>query len=119
MGIRTKLTVGALAGLVFSSAAIFAQSTAQITGTISDASGGAIPGAEVKATHTATGGVRTVTTGANGAYVLTTLPIGQYTIEASKPGFSTALEAGIVLQVDANPTVDISLKVGVVNEQVA
>ncbi len=101
-----------------SSAAIWAQSTAQINGTVRDDSGGAIPGAEVKATHTATGSVRTVITEPNGVYILTNLPIGNYTVEVAKTGFKAAIESGIVLQVDANPTLDIALKVGAVNEQI-
>ena len=98
-----KLLVSAL----LCASALMAQSTAQMNGTVRDASGGAIPGVEIKATNTGTGSQRTVTTEANGAYVLTNLPIGSYTIEASKAGFSKAVEAGIVLQVDSNPTLDI------------
>jgi hypothetical protein len=118
MRTRTKLAAGLFSGLLLSSAVMLAQSTAQVNGTIRDASGGAVPGAEVKATHTATGGVRSVTSGANGAYVLTNLPIGAWTLEASKPGFSTAVQPGLILQVDSNPTVDIALKVGAISEQV-
>jgi hypothetical protein len=46
------------------------------------------------------------------------LPIGPYRLEASKEGFSTFIQSGIVLQVDSNPTIDIALKVGSVSEQV-
>jgi hypothetical protein len=77
-----------------------------------------VPGAEVKATQTATGLVRTVTSGADGSYVLPNLPIGPYQLEVSKEGFSKYLQAGIVLQVDSNPTIDAALKVGSVSEQV-
>ena len=43
---------------------------AQISGVVADESGGALPGAEVTATHVATGAVRFVVTGARGEYVL-------------------------------------------------
>ena len=43
-------------------------STSQIKGTVQDASGSAVPGAEVKVTQTATGATRTATTGADGNY---------------------------------------------------
>ena len=43
-------------------------STGQITGTVRDASGLAVPAAEVKATQTATGVSRDVTSGAQGDY---------------------------------------------------
>src|SRR5437868_3955803 len=84
--------------------------TAQINGTVKDASGLAVPGAEIKATQTATGAVRTTTSSADGGYVLPNLPIGPYIIEVSKGGFSKYVQSGIVLQVGTNPTVDAALK---------
>src|SRR5579871_4600821 len=107
------LTIAAIGG-----ASIWAQSTAQIHGTVHDASGGAVPGAEVKATQTATGISRTVTTATDGSYVFTDLAIGPYQIEVSKEGFNRYVQTGITLEVAANPAVDIPLKVGAVTEQV-
>ena len=99
---------------------LFAQSqnTAQIQGSVQDASGWAVPVAEIKATQTETGVTRTAATGADGGYVLSNLPIGPYRLEVVKPGFSTFVQTGIILQVSTNPTVDVSLKVGGVNEQI-
>jgi hypothetical protein len=94
------------------------QNTSQIQGSVLDASGSAVPGAEIKATQTDTGVSRSAATGGDGSYVLSNLPIGPYRLEVSKPGFSTFVQTGIVLQVATNPTVDVSLKVGGVNEQV-
>jgi hypothetical protein len=94
------------------------QNTSQIQGTVLDASGSAVPGAEIKATQTDTGVIRSASTGADGGYVLANLPIGPYRLEVVKQGFSTFVQTGIVLQVATNPTVDVSLKVGAVNEQV-
>src|ERR1700733_828206 len=74
-------------------------STSQINGTVRDATGLAVPGAEVKATQTETGLVRTVTSGADGGYILTNLPVGPYQVEVSKDGFSKYVQSGIVLQV--------------------
>ena len=50
--------------------------------------------------------------------MLPNLPIGPYLVEVTKDGFSKYVQTGIVLQVDTNPTVDVSLKVGAVSEQV-
>ena len=61
-----------------------AVSTSQITGVVQDASGLAVPGAEVKATQTDTGLVRTATTGPDGGYVLPDLPVGPYQLEVVK-----------------------------------
>ena len=94
------------------------QSTSQIQGTVQDASGSTVPGAQVKATQTDTGAVSVTSSGNDGTYVLANLPIGPYRLEVSKPGFSTYVQTGIVLQVATNPTIDISLKVGTVSEQV-
>ena len=96
----------------------WAQATSQIQGVVQDATGAAVPGAEVKATQTETGATRAVNSGAEGGYVLSNLPTGPYRLEVSKAGFSTYVQTGIVLQVASNPTVDIALKVGAVTEQV-
>jgi hypothetical protein len=104
-------------GVLCASAALWAQ-TAEINGTVRDATGAAIPGASVKATHTGTGAVRTTASGADGGYVLPNLPVGPYLLEVTKEGFSKYVQTGIVLQVDTTPTVDVSMRVGGVNEQV-
>src|ERR1700720_3257760 len=105
-------------GLFLGCAAVWAQGTAQINGTVKDATGLAVPGAEVKATQTGTGAVRTAMSGADGVYVLTSLSVGPYRLEVSRPGFATYVQTGIILQVASNPTIDVSLKVGAVSEQV-
>src|SRR6516162_8951972 len=103
---------------VFLACASALAQTSQINGTVRDTSGLAIPTAAIKATQTATGIVRSTSSGSDGSYVLPNLPIGPYVLEVAKEGFSRYVQSGIVLQVDTNPTVDISLRVGAVNEQV-
>ena len=56
--------------------------------------------------------------GVDGTFTLPNLPIGPWTLEISKEGFSKYVQSGIVLQVDSNPAIDASLKVGSVTEQV-
>ncbi|MEQ1884870.1 MAG: carboxypeptidase-like regulatory domain-containing protein [Bryobacteraceae bacterium] len=104
--------------LLCAAASVWAQGTAQIHGTVQDSSGAAVPGAEVKAVQTDTGATRTANTGADGGYILTTLPIGPYRIEVSKEGFTKAVQTGVTLQVATDPAIDIALKVGAVTEQV-
>ncbi|MGA2882485.1 MAG: carboxypeptidase regulatory-like domain-containing protein [Bryobacteraceae bacterium] len=113
-------TIATLIVCVMSLSVTWAQSqnTAQIQGTIQDASGAPVPGAQVKATQTDTGVSRVVSSETDGVYVLPNLPIGPYRLEVTKSGFSTYVQTGIVLQVATNPTVDVSLKVGAVSEQV-
>src|ERR1017187_10419819 len=93
-------------------------STAQINGSVKDSTGLVVAGADVKATQTATGAVRTATSGSDGTFTLPDLPIGPWTLEIGKEGFSKYVQSGIILQVDSNPSIDASLKVGSVTERV-
>src|SRR3954451_23607482 len=72
---------------------------AQLSGTVLDESGGALPGVDVTVTQTATGMTRSVVTGGNGEYVFTNLPIGPYKLSAKLSGFSAFEQTGIVLTV--------------------
>src|SRR3989442_8155393 len=94
---------------------LWAQSTAQLTETVKDQGGAVLPGVEVTATQTATGSSRSVVTDETGSYVLTNLPVGPYRLEAALPGFRTFVQTGIVLQVVANPVVNVILEVGQVS----
>src|SRR5262245_33082111 len=104
--------------LVIAPGVVFAQSTAQISGSITDASGAILPGVEVTVTQTDTGSVRTAVTNETGAYVLANLPIGPYKVEAALPGFRTYVQNGVVLQVGSSPVINIKLEVGQVSETV-
>lgn len=104
--------------LALGSMEVFGQATAQIHGTVQDMSGAAISGANVKATQAETGLARTTISDADGNYVITNLPLGPYSIAVSKEGFSTALQSGIVLQVNSDPAVPVTLKLGNVSEQI-
>ena len=105
--------------LVFSVGLVWGQTTAQIHGTILDASGAAVSGAAIKVTQTDTGVTRTATSEADGGYLLTSLPLGPYRVEVSKEGFSTAVQTGIVLEVGSDLAISLSLKVGAVAETVS
>ena len=96
----------------------WAQGTALLSGTVRDQSGAVLPGVEVSATQTATGARRTVVTNETGSYLITSLPVGPYRLEAALPGFRTFVQTGIVLQVDSNPVINMNLEVGQVSEQV-
>src|SRR5881396_1083966 len=103
---------------VMTCGSVWAQATAQISGSIQDQSGAVLPGAEVTATQTDTGISRMTITNETGYYVLPSLPLGPYRLEAVLPGFRTFVQSGIVLQVNGNPTMNIALQVGQVSEQV-
>src|SRR5256712_3132639 len=105
---------------LLASASLQAQtvSVAQISGTIKDQSGALLPGVEVKVTQAETGYMRTALTNEAGSYTIPNLPIGPYRLEASLSGFNTYVQSGIVLQVNSNPTIPITLTVGAISEQV-
>ncbi len=96
---------------------VWAQATAEITGTVTDATGALIPGVEVTVTQTDTNASRTVVTNETGSYLLSNLPIGPYELQAVLPGFSTFLQTG-ALQVGASATVNIALQVGQVAQTI-
>lgn len=103
---------------VFGTAAVWAQETAQISGSVADQSGAAVGGAVVKATQTATGASRSVVAQDDGLYSLRDLPVGPYILEASHPGFRSYVQTGIVLQVNASPTINVVLQVGEVTQTI-
>src|SRR5437773_1963537 len=109
--------VGCIA-FALAGATAWAQTTAQISGTVKDQSGAVLPGVEVSATQTATGAKRTTVTNETGNYALASLPIGPYMLDASLPGFKSYVQSGIVLQIDESPIINVVLQVGQVSEQV-
>src|SRR5262245_54209624 len=86
-----RLCVGAAIGLclLFGTHGFGQVINATLSGGVSDASGALIPGVEIKATHTGTGVVSTVTTNESGTYRFPSLQPGPYEATASLPGFQT------------------------------
>jgi hypothetical protein len=105
--------------VLFAANTSMAQSTAQITGTVKDSSGGVLPGADVTATQTETGFKRATVSGEGGGYVLSNLPIGPYRLEVALSGFRTYVQTGIVLQVSADPVIPVTLSLGNISETVS
>src|SRR5438309_273722 len=81
----------ALAGALALAPAAAAQTVAvaQLSGSVTDESGAAIPGVEVNVTQTETGSTRSAVTDERGQYSLPSLPVGPYKLTATLPGFST------------------------------
>ncbi len=118
-GLFGGLTVSLLALALAAPASAQVGSTAQISGTVKDDSGGVLPGADVTATQTDTGFKRTVTTESNGAYTLPNLPVGPYRLEVMLSGFRGYAQTGITLQVNSNPVIDVVMALGNLSETVA
>src|SRR6266508_3525504 len=105
--------------VLFTSAAAWAQGTAQLNGRVTDESGAVLPGVTVTATQTDTGFVRTTVTDDTGNYAMPNLPLGPYRLEVSLQGFKSYVQTGIVLQVNTNPVINASLGLGNLEETVA
>jgi len=110
-----------LAGLaaLFTAAGAAAQSnTGQISGTIKDSSGGVLPGVTVTVTNTGTSSARTIVTDERGAYVVTNLPVGTYSVTAELQGFRKAEKKGFEVAPDGKLSADFALAVGAMTETV-
>ena len=91
---------------------------ATIGGSITDASGAAIAGAVVTVKDLGTNASHTVTSNGAGLYSVGQLIPGNYSVEASRSGFQTKVEMGIVLTVGESATLNLKLAVGNVKQTI-
>ena len=92
--------------------------TAAISGTVLDPSGAAIAGASITVRNVGTAFTRTVLSDDQGRYFAPELPIGQYEVQGSLPGFQTVVRR-IVLTVGSRPVVDLQLPIGQAAETIS
>ena len=100
--------------LVFSVSA--QKSSGQISGTVLDPQGAAIPGATVSVTQSAAALQRSVMTNDDGNYSVTDLPIGIYRIAVTKSGFKETVAESVTVNVASVTRQDFSLEIGGVGE---
>jgi carboxypeptidase family protein/TonB-dependent receptor-like protein len=93
-------------------------SGATLSGVVTDTSGAAVPNANVAIKNVATGVVRSVTSNQDGFYTAPNLLPSTYEVTASAQGFNTIVEKGIVLTVGQEQELNISLKVGQVQQSI-
>jgi len=89
-----------------------------IEGTITDTSGGVLPGVAVTITSTGTGAERTIITNERGLFRAPLLPLGSYRVVAELQGFKKFEQTGIELSVGQTQVVNASLAVGTVSETI-
>ena len=116
--IEVPRVVVILASLVLLALPAAAQTTSTIEGTVTDTSGAVVPGAEVTARGVSIAAERSTTTDAKGAYRLSALPAGTYTVTVAFTGLATR---SVTLEVTLNRVVtyDATLQVGGVAETIA
>ena len=117
LSLRCRLSICALLPFCLLPLTGRAQVSASLTGRITDPTGAVISGATVTAKSQETGLTRSTMTDAAGRYELAALPVGQYDVSAVKDGFSERVRSGISLVIGQDATVDFSLAVGSVNQQ--
>jgi Carboxypeptidase regulatory-like domain len=111
--IRLLLLVLLPLALACSNIALHAQTSfGQIAGNVSDPTGASVGGANITVTNVGTKDVRTVIADGSGYFVITSLPIGDYTMQATAPGFRGEQRTGLSITADAHLTADFQLQVG-------
>lgn len=95
------------------SVSIFAQVTSgNLTGSVLDATGAGIPGADVVATNTATNVQFRTTAGQSGQYRIPNLQVGTYSLDVSASGFTKTQLKNIAVDLNKTSTVNVTLQVG-------
>ncbi len=89
-----------------------------ISGTVHDTTGASIPGATIQVRNVETGTIRSVTSDSEGRYAAPSVPVGSYSVSASREGFSTQTQTGVRLVVGQSAVVNLSLAIGQVQQEV-
>ncbi len=116
-GLPSLFLAGATLILLLSNPGIAQTVTGTLQGTVTDANGAVVPGAEIVLHNVDTGQERTLKTNSEGFYLASFVPLGRYTVSASQKGFAKAQET---IEVTLNQTrvVDFTLKPTGVSEAV-
>src|SRR2546425_7929484 len=96
--------LGLVVLLLVSVSACFAQSTATLSGVVTDPSGAVVPGAQVTVHSLATGLDRQLVTDSAGLYTAPSLVPGDYQVQAKAAGFSLYTVKKVTLEVDQRAT---------------
>ncbi len=113
-----RLLLAALVVLAVPSLAL-AQSTGTIRGVVKDTQNAVVPGVTILVRNQATSEDRTTVSDSQGEYVVPSLPVGVYRIEARLDGFQTRVITDVRLQVAQTVVQNVQLALGSVTEEVA
>jgi hypothetical protein len=119
MRLVVKLPLIVLLFVVFASVYSYAQIVGgNISGTVQDTSGAALPGATVTVTQVETGATRTLTTGADGRFYAPSIPVGTYSVTADLTGFERQQQTGISLTIGQSLQLNLVLGLAHVEQSV-
>lgn len=91
---------------------LFAQTTANLNGVVTDSTGAIVVGATVNVVSAENGAARNVVTNENGFYSIAQLKPGKYTIKITQQGFKASQINDIDLAVGQNRELNVSLETG-------
>src|SRR5580704_1590951 len=116
---RTFARNGILAlAVIVSGSSLMAQTTATVSGLLTDVQGAVIPAVKVKVTNTATQLSREVSTDGGGRFLVPQLSPGPYDVTAMMPGFATVVQRGITLEVGQEMSLALKMTLGAATEEV-
>src|SRR5207302_9587043 len=117
---RSYLVVGLCLATICAATPLLAQRSDRgiITGIVTDPTGSAIAGAEVKVRNQDTALETTLTTNSAGAFTTPPLALGTYSVTVDHAGFKQSVSSGIALQGAETIRKDITLTIGAVTESV-
>jgi carboxypeptidase family protein len=92
--------------------------TGSIAGTVTDQTGGIVPGAKIKLRDEGTNVIKETAANESGGFVFPNLPFGAYEVTVSAPGFHTAVHKGVVVESSRTTDLTVHMKVGDVVETV-
>ena len=101
-----------IAAVVFVTSLLGQGSSATIVGSVTDQTGGLIPGAQIKIVNEATGISIEAVSNEQGVYRVGSLAPGSYRVEVSTEGFERLLRGPVVLDVGQVLALDLTLQVG-------
>jgi hypothetical protein len=113
----TRLTL--LVGYFFITTLLVGQfETAEVLGTVRDATGGALPKATVTLTNQDTGIQVKATTDEKGNYDFFNVKVGRYTITVESSGFAKFRTTDVVVNVNARQRVDVTMQLGLITQSI-
>ncbi len=115
---RMKSLPITLAALLAFSLSLLAQFNASLQGTVTDASGGVVPGARVMLLNNGTQATQDTTSNDQGFYRFNQIPAGNYTVKVEANGFQTFTLENIGITADTPQTANATLQPGNIQSSV-
>ncbi len=108
--------LSAASAFLLGSSLAWAQDQSRLTGSVTDTTGAAIPGARLTLTNVATGVAGMSESNEAGVYVFPYVAPGVYDLQTEVDGFKTSNQTGVVLETGTTRSVDVQMEIGELTE---